>query len=441
MINEVGAAPRGSDPIYRRIVWRIMPIILFAYFLCYLDRVNIGFGKLQFLGDLHLNDAHFGLATGLFFVTYCLFDIPSNLMLNRIGVRRTLLRIMVAWGCLTIAQMFIRTATQLYVLRLLFGAAEAGFIPGIMLYLTYWFPNAYRARIVSLFLLGIPLSGIIGGPLSGFIMHAFNDVGGLRGWQWLFLLEGIPAIVTGIAAFFYLDNRPSEARWLSQRDKDVLTADFVADRSATVTLDGGSWLAVFRDPFLYLLAALNFAVNAAVNAVSFWTPSLLRTVGVENVATIGLLAGLISAAGGAGMILIARNSDLTMERRMHLVLSGLVFSAGFLALPLFSGDVVLTVCGLMVSAVGGYCALMIFWTVPTSYFHGRSAPGAIGAVSAVGAVGSGVSPTIIGWLRVDTGSLYTGMAVIAAIMVVGCMAALLWLPRDHRVAQTSPRTA
>src|ERR1700739_4058223 len=214
-----------ASKLYSKLTWRLIPFLLGLYLLVYVDRVNIGFAKLQFLTDLGLNDAHYGFATGLFFVTYSLFDIPSNLMLSKIGVRKTLLGIMVLWGLLTSMQMFIRTAEQLYIVRLLFGAAEAGFIPGIMLYLTYWFPDQYRGRVTTLFLMGVPLAGIIGGPVSGILMQEFKHLGGLRGRQWLFLLEGIPAIILGVVAYFYLQNGPADAKWLNDRERAQLEAD------------------------------------------------------------------------------------------------------------------------------------------------------------------------------------------------------------------------
>ncbi|WP_407175117.1 MFS transporter [Bradyrhizobium sp. STM 3562] len=216
---------------YRKISYRIIPFILLLYFICYIDRVHIGFAKLQFLDDLHLTDAHYGLAAGLFYVIYSLFDVPSNLMLDRIGVRKTLLRIMVLWGLVSGAQMFIRNSTDLYILRLLFGAAEAGFLPGVMLYLTFWFSAQYRARITALFFVGVPMSAIIGAPLSGLIVQHLNDVAGLRGWQWLFLLFAVAAIVLGIVSFFYLDDNPAAARWLDSREKELVTQDLAAERA------------------------------------------------------------------------------------------------------------------------------------------------------------------------------------------------------------------
>lgn len=413
---------------YRRIYWRLLPFLMLLYFVCYVDRVNIGFAKLQFLPQLGMNDAQFGLATGLFFVTYSLFDIPSNLMLARVGVRKTLLRIMLAWGALTAAQMFITGPQSLYTLRILFGMAEAGFIPGIMLYLTFWFPNRHKAKVVSLFLMGIPLSGILGAPLSGSIMHGFDGVAGLRGWQWLFLLEGLPAMALGLVAFFYLQDGPDQARWLSDADRAQIATDKAADlagaRGAGAAHD---FRQVLKDPMIYVFAAMNFAVNCSVNAISFWTPSLLRSAGLDNISTIGLVTGFISLIMAVSMVVVGRSSDRHMERRWHFVGCALLGVAGLVALPLGEHDVWLTTIILIVAGIGNLCAFSLYWALPTAYLQGRGAAGGIALASMVGAIGSGVSPTIIGFMKVSTGSLYGGLAAIAAIMLSSVILALLFV--------------
>ncbi len=439
---------RAEDPesaMYRRIYRRLIPFLMLLYLICYVDRVNIGLAKLQFLPQLGLNDAQFGLASGLFFVTYSLFDIPSNLMLARIGVRRTLLRIMLLWGALTAAQMFIQGATSLYLLRLLFGAAEAGFIPGIMLYLTYWFPNHHKARVTSLFLMGVPLSGIVGGPISGGTMTGFDGVLGLHGWQWLFLLEGLPAMLLGLVAFRYLQDRPADATWLTTEQKQRLERDMAADRTRAVGGGGHDFRAVLRDPMIYAFALMNSSVNCGVNAISFWTPSLLKNAGLANVSAIGWVTSLISLVSAVAMVLVARSSDRRMERRWHFLACGVLAVAGLLALPLGEGSVMVTTLILMVAAVGNLCIFSIYWSMPTAYLQGRGAAGGIALASMVGAMGSGVSPTIIGYVRVQTGSLYGGLAAVAAIVVVGMLLVAVCLrdrepvlePRAGRVSSSA----
>ena len=414
--------------LYSKLFWRLIPFTIGLYLICYIDRVNIGFAKLQFLTDLGLNDAHYGFATGLFFVTYCLFDIPSNLMLDRIGVRKTLLRIMVLWGAITAMQMFIRTAGELYVLRLLFGAAEAGFLPGVMLYLTYWFPNHYRGRVTSLFLMGVPLAGIVGGPISGAIMESMDGSYGLRGWQWLFLLEGLPAIAMGVVAYLYLDDAPAKANWLSDEEKRMLQSDLDADRMQSPKGLQHSFVAVLRDPLIYAMALINFCVNCGVNAVNFWTPSLLKSSGMTSIANIGWMTGLISAVCALAMVAVGSSSDRMMERRWHFAGCGVLGALAFLALPVGSDSFAITAMLLALAAIGNLSAVALYWTIPTSYLKGKGAAGGIAAVSMVGAIGSGVSPSIIGWLKVQTGSLYVGLAVVAIIGLVGVVLVLTTLP-------------
>ena len=428
----------ADSALYRKLTWRLVPFLLGLYFICYVDRVNIGFAKLQFLRDLGLNDANYGFATGLFFVTYSLFDIPSNLMLNRIGVRKTLLRIMVLWGMLTTLQMFIQTAGQLYVLRLLFGAAEAGFIPGIMLYLTFWFPDQYRGRVTSLFLMGVPLAGIIGGPISGMIMQGLNDVGGLRGWQWLFLLEGLPAIALGVFAYFYLQDGPADAKWLSPGERATIAADLESDRRNNQRGFSHSFAEVFRDPLIYAFMMMNFAVNCGTNAVSFWTPSLLKEAGLSNFGAIGWVTGTISLISAIAMLMIGRNSDRTMERKWHFAASGVAGALGLLALPMAAGSILGTAAILTVAAIGNFSVLSLYWTIPTSYLRGNGKAGGIAAASMFGAIGSGVSPSIIGWLKVETGSLYVGLAAVACILLGGVAVALVATPKRTEPALAVP---
>jgi D-galactonate transporter len=439
-MNATADLEADASVTYGKIMWRIMPFLLLLYLICYIDRVNIGFAKLQFLTDLGLNNAQYGLATGLFFVTYSLFDIPSNLMLSRIGVRKTLLRIMVMWGLLTSLQAFIRTAEHLYILRILFGAAEAGFIPGIMLYMTYWFPNYYRARVVSLFLMAVPLSGVVGAPISGAIMQHLNDVGGLRGWQWLFVLEGIPAIILGIVAFAYLDDRPSGAKWLTKADKERIERDIARDRAASGSGNKASFSDALRDPFLYAMALMNFAVNAGTNAVSFWTPTLLKSAGLTDFGSIGLVTGGISTVAAVAMLLIGRNSDRTMERRWHFAACGLLGAGALLMLPLADHNVAAMTAVLTLAATGNFCVFSIYWAIPTSYLQGRGAAGGIALASMVGAFGSGVSPTIIGYFQVQTGSLYVGLAAVAAIVIVGVVIAITIVPARPVAVAMAPAT-
>jgi D-galactonate transporter len=429
-----------DDALFRKITRRIVPFLFVCYVANYIDRVNIGFAKLQFLQDLKLNDAVYGMAAGIFFLSYMAFEVPSNLMLARIGVRKTLMRIMFLWGLFTVMLMFTKNATTLYVLRFLLGAAEAGFFPGIILYLTYWFPDARRGRVTSLFVIAIPLAGVIGGPLSGGIMSHFDTVMGLRGWQWLFLIEGVPAMVLGLMALFVLDDRPGDANWLSSNEKTRVTAALAAD-SVNASRGGGhsGMRDALRNPRTYLLAFIYFTIFMGLNAVSFWIPSIIRQVGVQNIGTIGLISGGISVCTAIGTLLAGYSSDRHSERRWHVAGSGFAVAAAFLLLPVASSSIPLTVALLVVASVGLYANLATFWTIPPLYLRGGSAAGGIAMITALGAIGGILSPNIVGTLKEVTGSLYSGLAVVACVMIIGMITLLCALPSARREADRAAR--
>lgn len=419
-----------EDAVYRKIARRIVPFLFICYVVNFIDRVNIGFAKLQFLHDLNLNDAVFGIAAGMFFIGYVMFELPSNLYLARVGVRKTLLRIMVLWGALTVLLMFVQNATGLYVLRFLLGAAEAGFFPGIILYFTYWFPDGRRGRIMSLFIMAVPLAGMIGGPLSGMIMSHLHEALGLRGWQWLFLIEGVPAIALGIMSMLYLDDRPADARWLSDDEKLQVQSALDADRQRRLDPDAppARLREVLRNPRIQILSAIYFCVFMGLNAIGFWIPTLLRQVGVHGVAEIGWLSGAISVCTAIGIILIGRSSDRSRERRWHLAICGFTVAASFLLLPLAAHSITFTTLLLTAASLCIYAALTIFWTIPTAYLEGGEAAGGIATITAIGALGGAVSPSLVGLLKTHTGSLYAGLAVVGMLLALGMIVMLLAVP-------------
>ena len=431
-VQQPGATP-DHDALYRRIAWRVVPFLFICYVVNYIDRVNIGFAKLQFLQDLKLNDAVFGLAAGLFFIGYLVFEVPSNLLMARIGVRKTLMRIMVLWGALTVALMFVKTGTMLYVLRFLLGAAEAGFFPGIIFYLSLWFPKQRRGRVTSLFIMAVPLAGIIGGPLSGWIMDSFHDAHGLRGWQWLFLIEGLPAIALGVLALVCLADKPQQARWLTDAEKTIVSRAIESDHQEQHLGPSSHRLGdALRSPRLYLLSAIYFTIFMGLNAVGFWIPTILKGVGVQTLTHIGWLSSAISLCTAVGIFVIGRSSDRHMERRWHAALSGFVAAAGLLLLPLVLHSPALTVALLAVISVGIFGAHITFWTLPADYLQGTAAAGGIAVISSLGAIGGFVSPTLVGALKVHTGSIYTGLAVVAVLLIVGMIALLLGIPAARK---------
>ncbi|MFM0239313.1 MFS transporter [Paraburkholderia phytofirmans] len=417
----------ADDGVFRKVARRIIPFIFVCYVVNFIDRVNIGFAKLQFLQDLKLDDSVFGIAAGMFFVGYVIFELPSNLLAARIGVRKTLVRIMVLWGALTVVLAFVRSAHALYVVRFLLGAAEAGFFPGVILYLTYWFPDRRRGRIMSLFVMAVPLAGIVGGPLSGWIMSHLHGELGFAGWQWLFLIEGVPAIALGLVAYFVLDDRPADAKWLNDSEKAQIATALNAGRArhAPEARSHAPLADVLTNPRIYLMSTIYFTVFMALNAVGFWIPSLLRQVGVHRISDIGWMSGAISLCTAIGMLLLGRHSDRHMERRWHVAGCGFAVAASFLLLPLTAHSVALTVVLLVIASVGIYAALSLFWTIPTSYLREDTAPGGIATITALGALGGAVSPWMVGALKTSTGSLYTGLGAIGVLLVIGMVVLLL----------------
>lgn len=428
------SAPMSEeDRVYRRITRRILPLLFIAYLFAFLDRVNVGYAKLQMQDDLGFSDAVYGLGAGIFFLTYLLFEVPSNLWLERVGARITILRIMVLWGLTSAATMFVQTPAQFYAVRLLLGVFEAGFFPGVVLYLTWWFPSARRARVTGQFMIAASVAGMIGGPLSGWIMTALDGAAGLAGWQWLFLVEGLPTVAIGIACYCLLDDRPQDARWLDARERAIVAAALAADATgggAAAHAGIAAKLAVaLRDPQVYLLAFIYFCLVCGYYAFSFWLPTLIQAQGVTDIAAIGWYSMLPYAAGCLGILVLARSSDRRRERRWHL--GGAVLAAA-LAFALTTlperaiGIALLLFCtySFFMSA-----AIIVFWSIPPTCLAGPAAPVGIALVSSLGISGGFVSPTLIGFVRDATGNVDAAVHALCALLVLGGLLTLLALPR------------
>ena len=341
-------ARTASDAVYRKVTWRLMPFILLCYVANYIDRTNIGLAQLHMRTDLGFSEQVYGIGVGLFFVGFVLFEIPSNLLLERIGARKTLFRIMVCWGAVSTLTMLIRTPAEFYAARLLLGMAEAGFFPGILLYLTYWFPSSRRTRMTALFFLGLPLSGVIGAPLSGWIMDTFAGVGGLKSWQWLFLLEGIPSVLLGFAALKALKDRPTDAALLTPEEKALIAADLAEEQAAKDAnaayrhAGAGALLQALSDRRVWVLGLVGCGTYTLATTTAFWAPLLINASGVQNVRTVGLLSGIPPLLGLIAMPIFGWHSDKTLERRWHtaacqyLAVIALVVLSGTLGNPVIT---------------------------------------------------------------------------------------------------------
>ena len=321
--------------LYARVTRRLIPLLFACYVAAYLDRVNVGFAKLQMLGDLRFSETVYGLGAGIFFIGYFLFEIPSNIMLHRVGARLWIARVMLTWAMISAAMLFVTSATGFYILRFLLGVAEAGFFPGVILYLTYWYPSDRRAAIIALFMTGIPVAGVIGGPISGWILKAMAGVHGLAGWQWLFLLEALPSLVLGVAVLAYLDDGIARARWLAAIEKDILAGRIAEDQQHAAT--HALWDS-FTKPQVWFLGVIYFCLIAGLYGAGFWLPTLIRRTGVESPLAIGMLTVLPNAVAAVAMVTISRRSDRTRERRWHLVTPALVGAAGWLVTVRYGRD-------------------------------------------------------------------------------------------------------
>jgi MFS transporter, ACS family, tartrate transporter len=408
----------------RRVTRRLMPFLFLLYLLNFLDRVNVGFAALQMNRDLGFGPRVYGLGAGIFFLAYALFEVPSNLVLARTGARVWIARIMISWGLVASAMMFVRSAESFYALRLLLGVAEAGFFPGIIYYLTYWYPARERARAYSAFLAAIPLSGILGSPISGALLN-LDGGAGLAGWQWLFLLEGLPSVVVGFWVLGYLTDRPSVARWLPAEEAAWLERTLEAERSQMAEPHGAGLKRALRNPDVWHLALIYFLVVVGLYGFALWLPQLVKTIpGLTNFQT-GLVTAIPYLVAAVGMVGVGTRSDRTGERYLHMAVSTMVGAAGFV-LAAYLRSPVLLVGALAVVAFGVLAPIGVFWSLPTAFLKGRAAAGGIAFINSIGALGGFVGPYAVGLVRERTGSFAAALLTLAAVMLASAGAGL-WL--------------
>jgi D-galactonate transporter len=419
-----GAAPLPDveEGAYRKVTWRLMPFLMLCYVVAYLDRVNVGFAKLQMVTDLGFSETVYGLGAGSFFVGYFLFEVPSNVIMHRVGARLWIARIMVTWGVISGLMVFVRTPWQFYGLRFLLGLAEAGFYPGIILYLTYWYPSARRGRVVAIFMAAIPVSGIFGGPLSGWIMQGFSGSHGLAGWQWMFLVEAIPAILVGVATILYLDNGIRAAKWLNEEQKHVLEGNI--EHGQRDIAGHPSIGAMFADRRVWVMCFIYFCCVMGQYGITFWLPTLIKAAGAKSVLEVGFLTAIPYSVTVVAMILFGRSADRNRERRWHLAVPMALGAVGLLASTLAGGRTGMAVACLALASAGIITSAPLFWSLPTSFLTGVAAAAGIAAINSVGNLAGFVSPYVIGWLKDLTHSTVSGMYVLAAILIVGAVTVL-----------------
>lgn len=408
-----------------RVRRRLIPFLFLLYIVAYLDRINVGFASLQMNQELGFSATTYGFGAGIFFISYVLFEIPSNVILARVGARLWIARIMISWGLVSSATMFVRNAEAFYLLRFLLGAAEAGFFPGIIFYLTRWFPARDRARTIAAFMTATLMAGVVGGPVSGALL-SMNGVAGLAGWQWLFLLEGLPAIVLGFVVLAVMVERPADAQWLSPDERGALTR--ALEREA-VHADAPTTARALRRGRTWLLAIVYFTIPVTLYGIGFWLPQMLRSAAAgANDFAIGVLAAVPYACGAVAMVAVGRRSDRTAERRWHVLVPAVVSAAGLLLSPLGSGAV-WTVATLSLAMAGLASMFGPFWALATASIQGPGAAAAIALVNSVGNTGGFVGPYLLGAINDRTHSFSGGLFAIAAMLVAG--AALVLTVRDE----------
>lgn len=418
--SQASHSAAQAKAVYRKIALRIVPLAVLGYVIAYIDRVNVGFAKLQFQSDLGFSDAVYGLGAGLFFAGYFFFEVPSNLMLERFGARATFARIMVLWGGLSAAMALIATPMQFYVMRFLLGMAEAGFFPGIILYFSFWFPAKIRGRVTGLFAMGASIAGVVGSPLSGWLM-SLDGLHGLRGWQILFIYEGLPAVFLGLIFLLFIANKPEDARWLNAAERKLIQDELEAERNRQPeTARAGSKFDAFRDPKVYGLALSYLSILAATQAVALWTPSLLHRLNVPT-ATIGLLTAIPYVIAMTGTYLLGRSSDYFQERRWHFVAAMTAAGVSLAVVGLVPASVVSILAFMSVVATGSWAALAVFWTIPPAYLSEKAKAAGIAFISSAGALGGLVSPIIIGWSSSVGGSIYYGLAAIGLMLLISAV--------------------
>ncbi|REG50992.1 nitrate/nitrite transporter NarK [Paraburkholderia sp. BL6669N2] len=415
-----------AQSVYRRIVWRLCPILFFSYVIACIDRTNIGFAKIQMQSEIGLTDTVYGFGAGIFFIGYFLFELPSNLFLQRYGARRWISRIMVSWGVVSILMCTVHSPLTFYILRFLLGVAEAGLLPGVIFFLLSWLPRVRRSRFIAIIYSGSALSGIIGGPLSGYLMGRLEHFGGLGGWQWMFVLEGLPALVLAAVLYFTLDDAPQDAKWLSSPEKELVIArlDTHPGPGARDTIGGA-----LRSGRLWWLTFIYFSQAAGYVGMTLWLPSLIHSSGVKSVEKAGILSSLPYIAAIVMTYFVSRSADQRNEYRWHVIVPQLIAAVGLVSSTYFTHDTIASLFCLALALSGAIAAAPPFWALPSEFLRGTGASAGVALISATGNLGGFASPFLIGFVRDVTGRTEIALWIIAGILVAGAIAVAL-LPKN-----------
>lgn len=406
-----------EDRVFARAAWRLIPFMGLLYVTSFLDRVNVSFAALTMNADIGIGSAAYGFGAGIFFIGYFLFEVPSNVILERVGARAWIFRIMLTWGIVSMATAFVHERNAFYAARFLLGAAEAGFFPGMVLYLTYWFPQANRARYIAQFLAAVPLASAIGGPLSSYIL-TLDGLRGLHGWQWLFLLEGAPSCILAFVVLIVLPDRPSKARWLNDEEKAIIEAGVAHNAPPHRDLWAG-----LTDARIWLLSISDFGIVTGLYGIGLWIPQIVKSMGFTNFET-GFVSAIPYVVSMGGMILWGYSSDRFRERTWHVAVAALLAAVG-LAVAAISHRPFETMIALTVAAVGIASALSTFWALPPSFLGGTAAAGGIALINSISNLGGFVGPYIMGWLLAETHGYSAGMAVLSVSLVIAAIVVLM----------------
>jgi MFS family permease len=422
-IPAATAATNDEDRIYRKVIWRILPVLLLCYMAAYLDRVNIGFAKLDMLADLGFSNTIYALGASMFFWGYFLFEVPSNLLLHRLGARFWIARIMISWAIISMAVAYtvplarffhVEPSTMFYSLRFLLGICEAGFFPGVILYLNYWFPAHRQSRVLSGFLMAMPISLTLGGPLSGWLMTSMQDVQGMAGWQWMLIIEGIPSILLAFVVIFCLVDKIDDAKWLSTSEKAILKNNLQADNKHKTS----SLKDVFTNGRVWLLVVILLTFNTGFYGLAFWMPSIIQSAGITSSLHIGLLTAIPYSVAVVAMTLNARHSHITGERRFHAAIPAFIGCAGLILSAFFADNLVLSIIFLSVAASGILSLMPIFWTLPGTLLSGVAAAAGIGMINAIGNLSGFTGSMITAVAENLTGDINNGTYILALCLLV-----------------------